>query len=78
MHAAIEKMGGEEKLRGVKSVQIDGVGHTYFVEQSERPEGPWIVDYQQISEQRDYDKNRLRRTPRKETYQRLSGRTLRR
>lgn len=38
------------------------MGHTYFVEQSERPEGPWIVDYQQISELRDYSGKRLRRT----------------
>jgi hypothetical protein len=35
---------------------------TYFIEQAERPEGPWIVDYQQISELRDYSRKSLRRT----------------
>jgi hypothetical protein len=42
-------------------VEIDGVGHTYFNERSEWPEGPWRFDYQQIREQRDYGRIRLRR-----------------
>lgn len=62
VHSAIEKMGGEEKLRSLSSVQIDGIGHTYFIEQSERPEGPWIVNYGQITELRDYKNQSLHRT----------------
>jgi len=62
VRAAIEKIGGEAQLRSLKSLRIDGVGHTYFVEQSERPEGPWIVNYEQVTEYRDYESQRLQRT----------------
>lgn len=62
VHTAAEKMGGEEKLRSLKSVQIDGIGHTFFIEQSERPEGPWIVNYKQVTELRDYSNQRVRLT----------------
>src|SRR5215471_9645775 len=58
----MEKMGGEKNLRALNGIQIEGVGHTYFLEQSERPEGPWLVNYTQFSEVRDYRQNRLRRT----------------
>jgi hypothetical protein len=59
---AIEKMGGEQKLRSLKSIQIEKIGHTYSIEQSERPEGPWLANYEQIVELRDYANGRLRRT----------------
>lgn len=62
VRAAMVKMGGEAKLRSLNSVQIEGIGHTYFIEQSERPEGPWGVDYVQFTELRDYQRQRLRRT----------------
>jgi hypothetical protein len=61
VRAAIETIGGEEKLRALKSLEIEAIGHTYLLEQSERPEGPWIVNYQQITEFRDYTGQRLRR-----------------
>lgn len=64
LRSAIEKMGGEQKLRSLNSIQLEGVGHTYFIEQSERPEGPWIANYSQITELRDYRENRLRRATR--------------
>jgi len=35
---------------------------TYYIEQSERPEGPWLVNYNQVTEVRDYRNQRLRRT----------------
>lgn len=62
VRSAIEKMGGEEKLRSLKSVQIERIGHTYSIEQSERPEGPWLANYEQVTELRDYANQRLRRT----------------
>lgn len=46
VRSAIEKMGGEEKLRSLQSVQIERIGHSYSIEQSERPEGPWLVNYE--------------------------------
>ena len=62
VRAALEAMGGEERLRSVKSVQLAGIGHTYLIEQSERPEGPWIVNYEQFTERRDFVADALRRT----------------
>ena len=51
---AIAAMGGKEKLSSILSVYSEGIGHTNFLEQSERPEGPWFVNYEQINEFRDY------------------------
>jgi len=62
IHSAMEKMGGGERFRSLKRIQLEGIGHTYFLEQSERPEGPWLVNYSQFTEIRDYPENRLRRT----------------
>jgi len=59
--AAIAAMGGEDKLRALKSLRIEGVGHINFLEQSERPEGPWIVGYEQFTELRDLTGGRLQR-----------------
>jgi hypothetical protein len=62
VHSAIEKMGGEGRLRSLKGVQIERIGHSYSIEQSERPEGPWLVNYEQVTELRDYTNQQLRRT----------------
>ncbi len=62
VQSAIDAMGGEEALRAIKSVQIDGIGHENMLEQSERPTGPWLINYMEISELRDIEGNRLRRT----------------
>lgn len=59
---AIEAIGGETKLRALKSLQFEGIGHIFAVEQSERPEGPWIVYYQQSNELRDLANQRIRTT----------------
>jgi Metallo-beta-lactamase superfamily len=59
---AIAALGGEEVMRSIQAVKVDGIGHTYLVEQSERAEGPWIVNYRQITELRDYVSQALRRT----------------
>jgi hypothetical protein len=57
---ALIAMGGEEKLRSLKSLRYEGIGHIYSVEQSERPEGPWIVNYVQIAESKDLVKQKVR------------------
>ena len=59
---ALEAMGGEAKIGALKSIQFEGVGHIFAVEQSERPEGPWIVYYLQTSELRDLLNPRTRTT----------------
>jgi len=62
VRGALEAMGGEAKIRALKSIQFEGIGHTFGVEQSERPEGPWIVTYLQTSELRDLANRRIRTT----------------
>jgi hypothetical protein len=57
---AIAAMGGEAALRGLTSVHLQTVGHEYYIEQSERPEGPFIVQYHTTSEDRDSAHGRAR------------------
>lgn len=66
---AAEAMGGEAKLRALKNIKVEGIGHKYWLEQSERPEGPWLVDYQQITELRDLSGKRLRQTAESKNFQ---------
>lgn len=67
--AALAETGGEAALRSIKSVAIEGVGHAYLVEQSERPEGPWVVTYEQITELRDLASDSLLRTVESRNFQ---------
>ena len=61
VQAALDGMGGADKLRAVKSVRLDAIGHTNLLEQSERPEGPYLISYAQFSEWQDLENHRLRR-----------------
>lgn len=60
--AALKAMGGEEALRSIGSLRLEATAHKYALEQSERPEGPWIVSYQKLIELHDLNGNQLRRT----------------
>ncbi|HEX8456799.1 MAG TPA: hypothetical protein VF656_05690 [Pyrinomonadaceae bacterium] len=62
VQAALAAMGGEARWRAVKSIQVEGIGHVNAVEQSERPEGPYIVSYEQTRELIDFAGARMRRT----------------
>jgi glyoxylase-like metal-dependent hydrolase (beta-lactamase superfamily II) len=57
---AIDALGGETALKSISSLQIESIGHSYFIEQSERPEGPFIVSYVSSSEKRDVAAGRSR------------------
>jgi hypothetical protein len=59
---ALAAMGGEEKIRELASITLEGIGHQFAVEQSERPDGPFIVAYKQIKEIRDLKTERVRQT----------------
>lgn len=59
VRAAIDAMGGEARLRALHAVRIRGIGHRNMLEQSERPEGPWLVSYQQVDELRDHAAGRV-------------------
>lgn len=56
----IDGMGGAERLKGIRSIRTKSVGYYHHMEQSERPEGPWIVNYTQVNELRDFERARLR------------------
>lgn len=60
LNRAIEALGGEAALKSVASLQIDAIGHEYFIDQSERPEGPYVTRYLQTSEKRDVAGGRSR------------------
>ena len=60
LHSALTAMGGEQKIRDLKTIHFTAVGHRNFLEQSERPEGPYIIDYSRIEEWRDLEHGRWR------------------
>jgi hypothetical protein len=55
-------MGGLDRLRSIRSVHTKSAGHFYLLEQSERPEGPWLVVYKEGEEWRDVEHGLVRRT----------------
>jgi hypothetical protein len=59
---AIEAMGGDARLRDIKTLKLEAIGHSYLIDQSERPEGPWVTVYEQRTEIRDFAAGRLRQT----------------
>jgi hypothetical protein len=60
LHQALEAQGGEQKLRSLKSVQWEAFGYRNALEQSERPEGPYITSFETVSEMHDFAGNRYR------------------
>ena len=59
LQKSIDAMGGAAALEAVKVLKVDAMGHAYALEQSERPEGPHLVTYQQLSEIRDHERGRI-------------------
>ena len=58
LHNALLQMGGEDQIRAVRTVRFTAMGHRNMLEQSERPEGPYIVEYDEISQSRDLEHGR--------------------
>jgi hypothetical protein len=58
VHQAIEAQGGEAVLRSLKSMQWTLVGYRNMLEQSERPEGPYLPEFDQRTEVHDYQNAR--------------------
>jgi hypothetical protein len=56
----LEGMGGADRLKAIRAVRVKSSGYEHHLEQSERPEGPWIVGYAQTTETRDFERGRLR------------------
>jgi hypothetical protein len=60
LRQALAAQGGEAKLRALNVVRWSAVGYRNMLEQSERPEGPYIVEHQTVSELHDQAGGRLR------------------
>jgi hypothetical protein len=58
---SLRAMGGEEAVRGLHSLQFKAMLQRNALEQSERPEGPYIAEYDQITEWRDVSGRRWKR-----------------
>src|SRR5882724_7158945 len=60
LHQALAAQGGEQKLRSLKSVQWEASGYRNGLEESERPEGPYIVEFDTMAEVHDWAGHRYR------------------
>ena len=59
---ALHAQGGEQKLRALRSVQWEASGYRNELEQSERPEGPYITEFDSVAEVHDLAGHRYRST----------------
>jgi hypothetical protein len=57
---SLAAMGGEVKLRSIRTISYMAVGERSMVEQSERPTGPYFVDHFHETEVRDITNDRTR------------------
>jgi hypothetical protein len=57
---SIAAMGGEAGLRAIQVLHLETIGHEFLIEQSERPEGPFIANYISTVEDRDVEHGRSR------------------
>ncbi|HZV67226.1 MAG TPA: hypothetical protein VFG03_20240, partial [Telluria sp.] len=51
---ALAAQGGEQQLRALKSIQWEASGYRNMVEQSERPNGPYLTEFDTVSEVHDF------------------------
>jgi hypothetical protein len=57
---AVHAQGGENKMRAIRNVQWEATGYRNELEQSERPEGPYITEFLSIGETDDFEHGRYR------------------
>ena len=50
VETAVRRMGGEEALRRLATLKLESIGYRNLLEQSERPEGPWIPQIERVTE----------------------------
>jgi hypothetical protein len=62
LHSALDAMGGEEKIRNLDGLHFEPSVVRNELEQSERPEGPYIIENDQVEEWRDLRHNAWKRT----------------
>lgn len=59
LQQAIDAQGGENSLRAITTLSFTAQGYRNMLEQSERPEGPYIVEYESITEFHDQASGRF-------------------
>lgn len=57
---AIRAMGGKDVLDHIRRLHIKARTYRNMLEQSERPEGPWIPDFSEMQQWSDFDEGTLR------------------
>lgn len=50
LETAVARMGGRAALESLATVRLDAIGYRNLLEQSERPEGPWIPQIEKTTE----------------------------
>jgi hypothetical protein len=58
VRTAIDRMGGEKVLRSINTFRFTSAGYRNMLEQSERPEGPWIPSIELTTEAWDLQNGR--------------------
>ncbi len=65
---AAAALGGEAKLRSLTGVELSGVSVWHQREQSERPEGPWVITFTDFTDLRNFAAGAVLRTARVRGY----------
>jgi hypothetical protein len=60
LNQAIRAQGGEQILRSIRTVRLEAFGYRNELEESERPEGPYITEFDTLTEVHDFAGNRYR------------------
>jgi hypothetical protein len=68
LQSALEAQGGEQRLRAVRSVQWEAYGYRNELEESERPEGPYVTDFLYVTEIDDFQHDRFRASTEAKVY----------
>jgi hypothetical protein len=58
LRQSLQAQGGEQALRAIENIQWQAVGYRNALEQSERPEGPYITEFDSISVIHDFAHHR--------------------
>lgn len=53
LRQGLEAMGGEARVRAIRGLKLEAIYHAPLVEQSDRPEGPYITAYGELTLWRD-------------------------
>jgi hypothetical protein len=61
LHEALDAQGGEARLRAARCWSWRATGYRNLLEQSERPSGPYVTEFDAVAEAHDLRRGRLRR-----------------